>query len=257
MRVAVVQHEPVWEDAAATCAALNPTVASAAAAGARLVVLPEMFACGFSMRTDVTAEPEHGPTVTWMRQQAALHGVWLLGTVPERRDDDPRPRNCAHVIAPSGATVARYDKIHRFSHAGEVEHVAPQALPAGGGLVTVDIEGVRVTPIICYDLRFADLTWGVAEQTDLFVVPASWPAPRREHWRTLLRARAIENQAWVIGANRVGSDDGLEYAGDSAIIDPMGAVHAEAAHTPTVLHGDVHPAVVAQTRDRFRFVADR
>lgn len=257
MRVAVVQHEPVWEDAAATCAALTGVVAAAAGAGARLVVLPEMFAVGFSMRTEVTAEPEDGPTVTWMREQAAAHGVWLLGTVPERRVDDDRPRNCCHVVDPTGATIARYDKIHRFTHAGEDVHVAAQALPEDDDLVTVDIEGVRVTPIICYDLRFADLTWGAAERTDLFVVPASWPSPRREHWRTLLRARAIENQAWVIGANRVGSDDGHDYAGDSAIIDPMGLVHAEAAHTPTTLFGEVDAGTVAATRDRFRFLPDR
>jgi predicted amidohydrolase len=257
MRVAVVQHEPVWEDAAATCARLTPVVAAAAAGGARLVVLPEMFATGFSMRTDRTAEPEDGPTVTWMRAQAEAHDVWLLGSVPERRDDDVRPRNCCHVVAPSGDTVARYDKVHRFTHAGEDEHVAPQQLPAGGGVVTVDVAGVRVTPIICYDLRFADLTWQAAAQTDCFVVPASWPAPRREHWRTLLRARAIENQAWVVAANRVGSDDGLDYVGDSVVVDPMGRTVAEAAHRPTTLFGDIDAATVATTREAYRFMADR
>lgn len=257
MRVAVVQHEPVWEDAAATCAQLTPVVAAAAAGGARLVVLPEMFAVGFSMRTEVTAEPEDGPTVTWMREQAAAHGLWLLGTVPERRDDDPRPRNCCHVVSPAGETVARYDKVHRFSYAGEDEHVAPQQLPADGELVTVEVEGVRITPIICYDLRFADLTWGAAERTDCFVVPASWPAPRREHWRTLLRARAIENQAWVVAANRVGSDDGLDYVGDSAVIDPLGRAHAEAAHVATTLFAEVDAAAVRETRDTLRFLPDR
>ncbi len=257
MRVAVVQHEPVWEDAAATCDQLHKVVGKAALAGADLVVLPEMFAVGFSMATERTGEPEDGPTVTWMRESAEAFGVWLLGTVPERRDDDPRPRNCCHVVSPAGETVARYDKVHRFTYAGEDEHVAPQQLPADGELVTVEIEGVRVTPIICYDLRFADLTWQAAERTDCFVVPASWPAPRREHWRTLLRARAIENQAWVVAANRVGHDDGLDYAGDSAVIDPMGRTVVEAAHRPTTLHAEVDAATVAATRDAYRFMADR
>ena len=257
MRVAVVQHEPVWEDAAATCRQLTSVVGAAATGGARLVVLPEMFAVGFSMNTEATGEPEDGPTVTWMREQASGHGVWLLGTVPERRQDDPRPRNCCHVVSPDGATVARYDKVHRFTYAGEHEHVAPQQLPADGDLVTVEIEGVRVTPIICYDLRFADQTWQAAQRTDCYVVPASWPAPRREHWRTLLRARAIENQAWVVAANRVGADDGLDYAGDSAVIDPMGRVHAEAAHTPTTLFAEVDAATVTATRDQLRFLPDR
>lgn len=257
MRVAVVQHEPVWEDATATCTKLEPTVAAAAAGGADMVVLPEMFAVGFSMQTDKTGEPEDGPTVTWMREQAAHHDVWVLGTLPERRDDDPRPRNCCHVVSPDGETVARYDKIHRFTYAGEDEHVAAQQLPAERELVTVEIEGVRVTPIICYDLRFADLPWQAAERTDCYVVPASWPAPRREHWRTLLRARAIENQAWVVAANRVGRDDGLDYAGDSTVVDPMGRAHAEAAHRPTTLFGEVDAETVAQIRDDYRFLPDR
>ncbi len=257
MRVAVVQHEPVWEDAAATCAQLEPVVAAAADGGARMVLLPEMFAVGFSMQTEKTGEPEDGPTATWMREQAAQHGVWLLGSLPERRDDDPRPRNCLHVVSPDGGTVVRYDKIHRFGYAGEDEHVAPSQLPDEGDLVTVEIEGVRVTPIICYDLRFADLTWQAAERTDCYVVPASWPAGRREHWRTLLRARAIENQAWVVAANRVGSDDGLDYAGDSAVIDPMGRVHAEAAHTATTLFAEVDAAAVTETRAALPFLPDR
>lgn len=257
IRVAVVQHEPVWEDAAATCARLEPVLAAAAASAARLVVLPEMFAVGFSMQTDTTGEAENGPTATWMREQAARHGVWLLGTLPERREDDPRPRNCCHVVSPEGATVARYDKIHRFSHAGEEEHIGPKQLPVDGDLVTLDVEGVRITPIICYDLRFATLPWQVAEHTDCYVVPASWPAERRAHWRTLLRARAIENQAWVVAANRVGSDDGLDYVGDSAVIDPMGRVHAEASHRPTTLYADLDAAAVTETREAYRFLADR
>lgn len=258
MRVAVVQHDPVWEDAAATRAALDPVVAAAVAGGARLVVLPEMFAVGFSMRTDVTAEPEDGPTATWLRDTARTHGVWLLGTLPERRPDDERPRNSCHVVDPDGTLVARYDKVHRFGYAGEDEHVAPQQLPPGGGTVTVDVEGLRVTPIICYDLRFADLTWAAAQDTDCYVVPASWPAPRREHWRTLLRARAVENQAWVVGANRVGADgNGLEHAGDSVVVDPLGRVHAEAAHAPTTLHADVDPATVAEVRGQLPFLRDR
>ena len=257
MRVAVVQHEPVWEDAAATCERLQPVVTRAAGAGADVVVLPEMFAVGFSMNTQRTGEPEDGPTVAWMRDTAAAAGVWLLGTVPERREDDPRPRNCCHVVSPAGETVARYDKVHRFTYAGEDEHVAPQQLPAPGELVTVEIMGVRVTPIICYDLRFADLTWSAAARTDCFVVPASWPAARREHWRTLLRARAIENQAWVVAANRVGSDDGLDYVGDSVVIDPMGRAVVEAAHRPTALLADVDAETVTATRDAYRFMADR
>jgi predicted amidohydrolase len=253
MRVAAVQHDPVWEDAATTRAALTPTVAQAAAAGARVVVLPEMFATGFSMGVERTAEPVDGPTVTWLRERAVANDVWLLGSVVERRDDDPRPRNACHVVDPSGRSVAVYDKVHPFTHAGEDQHFAP-----GTATVTVDVEGVRISPIVCYDLRFADLTWGLADATDCYVVVACWPSTRREHWRTLLRARAIENQAWVVAANRVGTDgNGLDHVGDSAIIDPLGRTIAEASTTPTIVLGEVDPAVVADVRTSLRFLPDR
>ena len=258
MRVAVVQHDPVWEDAAATRTALTPVVESAAAGGVDLVVLPEMFATGFSMATHRIGEPEDGPTVTWMRERARATGAWVMGSLAERRPDDERPRNCCHVVDPSGSTVARYDKVKRFAYAGEDEHVAPSQLPGDGGTVTVEIAGCRVTPLICYDLRFADLPWRAALDTDCFVYVASWPASRREHWRTLLRARAVENQAWVVGANRVGHDgNGYPHVGDSVVLDPLGTVHVEAAHQPTVLHADVDPDEVERVRAKLPFLRDR
>ena len=120
------------------------------------------------------------------------------------------------------------------------------------------IDGLRVTPFVCYDLRFADVFWRAAPDTDVYLVPANWPSPRREHWRTLLRARAIENQAYVVGVNRVGTaGDGTEHAGDSRIVGPTGELLATAAGVETVLVADVDAAEVAATRDRFRFMADR
>ena len=120
------------------------------------------------------------------------------------------------------------------------------------------MNGVRVTPFICYDLRFADLFWDVAADTDLYLVPANWPGVRREHWMALLRARAIENQAYVVGVNRVGSGDGLEYTGDSRIIDPLGEiVQAAPAGDVTTLWATIDPARVVDVRKRFPFMADR
>ncbi|MCU1374457.1 MAG: putative carbon-nitrogen hydrolase, partial [Actinomycetia bacterium] len=215
----------------------------------RLVVLTEMFAVGFSMDPDRVAEPTDGPTVAWLVDRAATHGVWLAGSVPERGAG--RPRNVLVVAGPDG-TVHRYAKVHPFTYSGEHEHY-----DAGTELVTIDVEGVRVSLFVCYDLRFADEFWGLAPTTDLYVVVANWPAKRRHHWRSLLVARAIENQAYVVGCNRVGTGDGLEYAGDSAVIDPLGEVLASAASTEAVLVVDVDPAVVAATRQRFPFLTDR
>jgi predicted amidohydrolase len=122
----------------------------------------------------------------------------------------------------------------------------------------VAVRDVRVSPFVCYDLRFADEFWAVAPRTDCYLVVANWPASRRHHWRSLLVARAIENQAYVVGVNRVGVDgNGLAYAGDSMIVDPLGEVLASASEIETIVMADIDPAVVADVRARFPFLADR
>ena len=117
-----------------------------------------------------------------------------------------------------------YDKVFPFTFAGEHENYR-----AGSQFVTIDLMGVRTSLFVCYDLRFADAFWNLAPKTDLYVVVANWPSTRSGHWKALLRSRAIENQAYVVGVNRVGEGDGLSYQGDSAIIDPLGEVLKEAS----------------------------
>jgi predicted amidohydrolase len=114
-----------------------------------------------------------------------------------------------------------------------------------------------VTPFVCYDLRFADAMWPIAMETDVYLVVASWPQARRAHWRALVQARAIENQAYVVGVNRVGSGGGLDYSGDSCVVDPLGEVLVSAASVETVLTIDVDPAVVAKVRADLPFLPDR
>lgn len=251
MRVAAIQHDIVWEDRDATLAHLAPQVAAAAGAGARLVALTEMFATGFSMRTHLTAEPSDGKTVSWLHDQAAKHDVWVAGSVPVSGDDGSLPTNSLFVVGPDG-TSHRYDKRHPFSYAGEHER-----FDAGDDLVTVEVEGVRWSLSVCYDLRFANLYWDQAAHTDAYLVVANWPSARRHHWRALAEARAIENQAYVVAVNRVGSGGDLDYLGDSRVVDPMGEVLAAAAGTETTLLVDLDPAAVAATRERFPFQQDR
>jgi predicted amidohydrolase len=251
MKVAVVQHDIVWEARDETLARLEPQVASAAGAGARLVVLSEMFAVGFSMNVALTAEPEDGPTTQWLRERASRFDTWICGTVPVLTDDSPLPYN-TFVLAGPGGELYRYRKIHPFTYGGE-----RAAFAAGTDVVTVDVDGVRVTPFVCYDLRFADVFWEAAAGTDLYVVSANWPEARRRHWSALLAARAIENQAYVAGCNRVGAGGKLNYVGDSAILSPMGDVLASAAEIETTLLVDVDPARVSEVRARFPFAADR
>jgi predicted amidohydrolase len=252
VKVAAIQHDIVWEDRDANFARLAPLIADAARSDARLVVLSEMFSTGFSMHTERVAEQVDGPSARFLARQANDHGVWVCGSIPEVQPGDALPSNTLVLAAPDG-TVHRYCKIHPFTYGGEHEQYA-----AGDRHVTVDIEGVRCTLFVCYDLRFADEFWARATVTDCYVIVANWPAPRRDHWRTLLRARAIENQAYVVGVNRVGHGGKLDYAGDTAVIGPFGEEMAEAdGPTETTLVADLDPAVVAATRTTYPFLADR
>jgi predicted amidohydrolase len=251
MRIAAVQHDIAWEDRDATLARLAPQVAAAAAGGARLVSLTEMFATGFSMATDRTAEPIDGPIVTWLRDRAAEHDVWLAGSLALTDPDEPLPVNALCLAGPDGS-LHRYDKLHPFSYAGEHERFG-----AGDRFVTVDVDGLRVTLFVCYDLRFADEFWATARDTDLYLVVANWPEARRRHWQALLDARAIENQAYVVGVNRVGQGGSLGYAGDSRIVDPLGEVLVAAAGTESLLVADVDAAVVRDVRGQLPFLPDR
>ncbi len=255
LRVAAVQHDIVWHDRDANFAHLAPKVASAAAGGAGLVLLTETFSTGFSFDTPGIGEPEGGPSSQFLLAVARQHGVWVGGSCPEldpaASPDDERPSNTFVLAGPDGVTH-RYRKIHPFSHAGEERYVR-----AGTELVTVEVEGLRLSLFVCYDLRFADEFWVRAHDTDAYLVVANWPMKRRLHWSALLRARAIENQAYVVGVNRVGTGGGLDYSGDSAVIDPLGAELVTASIGETVLFADLDTDHVAGTRDHFRFLQDR
>jgi predicted amidohydrolase len=251
MRIAAVQHDIVWEDRDANFERLAPQVARAVGAGAELVLLTETFSTGFSMTPGI-GEPEDGPSARFLLAQAAEHGVWTGGTCPEIAGDGELPFNSFVLAGPDG-TVHRYRKLHPFTHAGEHERFR-----AGEKPVTVEIGGLRITPFVCYDLRFGNVFWRAAPETDVYLVPANWPSPRRQHWQTLLQARAIENQAYVVGCNRVGTaGDGTPHVGDSRIVSPMGELLATAADVETLVLADVDAAQVTGTRDRFRFLADR
>ena len=251
MKVAGLQTSIVWEQPDENHARLRPWLDAACAAGARLVVLPEMFACGFSMNTAQIAQPEDGPSTQFVIEEAKARSVWIGGSVPAKREGATRPANTFVLAGPDGQ-LHRYRKIHAFSFANEDEHY-----DAGDAFVTVEIDGLRVTLFVCYDLRFADEFWATAADTDAYLVVANWPERRRHHWTTLLRARAIENQAYVVGINRVGEGGGIDYSGDSRIIDPWGEILAGGAGTETMLLADVDPQVVADARRKFPVMADR
>jgi len=249
MLVAGLQLDLAWEDPEENFERATPLAERAAEDGARLLVLPEMFNTGFSM--DAAKCVVHEPaTRAWLRALAQRLERFVLGGFAE--PGDPRPGNALALFGPDGRELLRYRKVHPFALAGEGRHFA-----GGDSLATATVDSVRVTPVICYDLRFPELFRAAAARTDLFVVIANWPEKRRHAWSTLLAARAIENQGFVLGVNRVGEGGGETHSGDSALIDPSGQVRALASGEPAVVLGSVDAGEVARIRERFPFLRDR
>ena len=206
MKVAAVQHDIVWEDREATFAHLAPMIAAAAGAGARLVVLTEMFSTGFSHGRRAHRRAGRRAERDVPREQAAEHGVWVGGSVPRASPTAARARSTGSCWPAPTARSHRYDKIHPFTYAGEHEHYA-----AGASRVTVDVEGVRVSLFVCYDLRFADEFWALADDTDCYrgrgqlARDAGGTTGRRCSWRGRSRTRPTSS-----GVNRVGEGGGLD-----------------------------------------------
>jgi predicted amidohydrolase len=249
VRIALAQMDLAWEDVDENHRRARHHLEEAQRRGARLALLPEMFCTGFSMKANRIAQPPGGPSETFLRETARELSLWILASIPEA--GEPRPRNMAILAAPDGS-VTRYAKIHPFTFGGEHRVYA-----GGDRVVTVEVEGLRVTPLVCYDLRFPEPFRLAAADTDLFAVVANWPEPRREAWRTLLRARAIENLCYVAGVNRTGEGGGLRYAGDSAVISPWGEVLVEGTDAEKVLVCEVDPGVVREARAKFPALDDR
>lgn len=221
-------------DVGANCACAARLIAEAARAGARLLVLPEYF-CLMGLHDEdklAIAEADgDGPLQGFLSAQARQHGLWLVGgTVPLRADAPGLVRNACLVYGPGGERVARYDKIHLFAYArGEERYDEARVLEAGSQPVAFDADGWRVGVSVCYDLRFPELYRALMRPPcDLLVVPAAFThTTGQAHWELLLRARAVENQCWVLGAGQGGRHpSGRRTFGHSLIADPWGEVQA-------------------------------
>jgi predicted amidohydrolase len=251
MKIAVIQHDIAWADRDANFATLPPLIAQAADNGAQFIVLSEMFSTGFVVDRDDIGEPLGGPSSQFLSRMAQLNNVIVCGSCPEIQEDDSRPFNSFVVAHPNGS-FDRYSKIHPFTYGGEDKHFR-----AGDSFVSITVNDVRVSLFVCYDLRFANEFWTLASDTDAYVIPANWPESRREHWISLLTSRAIENQAYVVGCNRVGTGGGLHYVGDSRVIDPLGKVIADAESDETIIYADIDSQTVSTVREKFPFLQDR
>ncbi|MEV0089877.1 nitrilase-related carbon-nitrogen hydrolase [Saccharopolyspora sp. NPDC050642] len=225
-------------------------------AGDDIVVLPELWTTGAWAYDDwqAGAEPVDGPTVQAMSAAARSAAVWLhAGTVVER-DGNGALHNTALVFDRVGALRATYRKIHRYGFdTGEAVRMA-----AGRDVVTIPAEFGDLGLATCYDLRFPELFRALVDAgTEILVVPSAWPARRREQWRILVRARAVEEQAIVLACCAAGSHSGMDQAGGSLVIDPWGVVLAEAGAGEDVLTADVDVGSVAAIRTELPVLLDR
>src|SRR4029079_8222812 len=249
MKIALIQLDLAWEDVEENHRRARRRLEEAKGRGAAFALLPEMFSTGFSMDSARIAQPPGGPSDAFLRGVPRDLSMCILASVPEA--GEPRPRNMALLAAPDGS-VSRYAKIHPFTFGGE-----HRVYEGGDRVITARVGDLAVTPFVCYDLRFPEPFRLAAPETDLFALVANWPEARRDAWRTLLRARAIENLCFVAGVNRAGEGGGLRYAGDSALISPWGDVLVEGGAEEAVLIADVDPETVRATRAKFPALEDR
>lgn len=242
LSVSLIQTATRWHDPAANRALFDAHLAEVPDEAA-LVVLPEMFSTGFTMAAREVAEPMSGPTVTWLRSRAQALGKTLCGSVVIEEGGACYNR---FVWMPPDGRAVTYDKRHRFRMAGEHEHYA-----AGDGRPSITLGDWRVRAAVCYDLRFPVWLRNRGDY-DLLVVVANWPAARQTAWSTLLRARAIENLAYTVGVNIVGTDGaGIEYRGGSVVYDSEGTALLDAGDAPGVFTVTLDGAALQAHRLRF------
>lgn len=242
LELALLQTSLVWQDAPANRERFAAMLEQAR--GADLVILPEMFTTGFSMEAAALAEPEEGPSYAWLREQTIRLDAVVTGSLIVEAADGSH-RNRLLWARPDGQML-HYDKRHLFRMAGEHRHYTPGAQQA-----VFELNGWRVRPLICYDLRFP--VWSRDPHgTDLLLYTANWPAARRDAWNRLLPARAIENLCFVAAVNRIGEDGkGHAYSGDSQVLDFKGDALLDAGKRDGVLRCTLRARDLAAFRERF------
>ncbi len=251
MKIAALQLDVIWEDRKENYRRVFRFAREAADAGADVFVLPEMFATGFSMNLPVTAEKHDGETAGFIRSLAREFDMNVIaGLVLEGKDQ--RGRNTAFVVDRGGIDVAIYTKSHLIGILKEDIYHEP-----GDGPKMFTLDDMDCACFICYDLRFPELFRLVANVCSLVFVIASWPSVRQHHWDMLLKARAIENQLYVVGVNRIGEGGGMTFAGGSMICSPLGDVIAHGGNKEGLIIGVVNQTTVNEVRCEMPFLKDR
>lgn len=250
MHIVACQTDIAWKDKAANRQRVSDLLSQEGIPAGSLIVLPEMFETGFTMKVDVAVD-EDGSTLAFVRELASAHQSTVLAGVVTR-DGAGKGLNQAVAVSADGKELCRYTKMHPFTPAGESEKYQ-----AGDEVRTFGLDGFTVAPLVCYDLRFPERAReAVRLGADVLVYIASWPSPRASHWSALLTARAIENQAYVIGVNRVGNDPQNAYPGLSCIIDPQGNTLTQGDDRQAVLHADIDTDSLFAYRKALPFLDD-
>jgi omega-amidase len=247
MKVHAAQLDQVWEDKEANYEKATRLVADAGVSPGDLIVLPETFPTCFSMNVPLTTADEPGKTEAFLANLARQHEAWVTSGMTIPSDSDPKGRNVSVTFSPEGQKVGFYAKTHPAAIYGEHE-----SYDAGDEVITFPLGGFTACPFICYDLRFPEIfRIGTQKGANLFTVIANWPALRIEHWVTLLRARAIENLAYVVGVNRTGNDPALEYCGRTIVVDPHGEILVDAGDAETVISAELDLGALEEWRKQF------
>lgn len=248
INIALLQSDLIWENATQNIAAFEKKINSLPQQ-TQLVVLPEMFTTGFSMHAKHLAEKMDGMTVTWMKNIAAKRKIVLIGSLIIHNDDSYFNRL---IVAYPNQSIAFYDKRHLFSFAGEHLHYK-----AGDKQLIIQINGWKICVNICYDLRFPVWLRNTSDY-DMLIFVANWPEKRNSMWETLLKARAIENQSYVVGVNRVGTDANQHYyCGNSGIYSPLGDLLIYNTNEDCVLNYSLKYQTLQNCRKQFPFLKDR
>ncbi len=252
MNVVALQYDLAWEDRETNFSTVRRLLTSAAVQPGSLIVLPEMFSTGFSMDVATVAESKKSGTEKFLASIAWQYQSHVIGGLVSKDPSSGMGRNEAAVYDPTGRPVALYQKNYTFAYTSESEYYQ-----AGDGLALFKWHDFTVCPVICYDLRFPELfRSAVSSGANLFTVSANWPDARVRHWKTLLDARAIENLAYVVGVNRIGTDPNYRYPGGSRIVDHHGKLLAEAGDSETVLVAEPDFAELQSWRREFPALED-
>jgi len=248
LKLVIVQTDLIWENKAQNLNKIESTLASNTFTS-DIIILPEMFSSGFSMQASKTANSMDGDVVAWMRKMAERHGATLVGSV--NIEEAGKYYNRLLLVSAEGV-LAQYDKRHLFSLAGE-----NKVFTAGNEILICPVAGWRIHFQVCYDLRFP--VWARNQNNyDLLINVANWPARRAYAWNQLLIARAIENQSYVVGVNRIGMDGhDIPHIGGSCVIDPMGEVLWQAGEEIVVKEVSLSADFLLETREKLPFLRDR